>query len=204
MEIKPQPAAATAAVSEKSEQTNASRTRSVQSPYADWIEEDEIEPTTNSYRRTYPQQQLKSRTPSSTSNDHLPFDEEFQHLVSQITDERILKEEASFRAISRLTRDFRFAAMTYGKVIIAEKDLEFKDKTIKPSCELPGVAGGEKYVAGGILFRFAVDRNQIYGSDEFAGKVRFSLLLQFGVFHLHMYRKLRINFVVLASSFPLV
>lgn len=103
--------------------------------------------------------------------DRLPFDDEFQHLVSQITDERILKEEESFRALSRLTRDFRFAAMTYGKVIIAEKHLDFANKTIKPTTELPGIAGGAKYFAGGIMFRFAVDRNALYGSDEFAGKV---------------------------------
>ena len=104
------------------------------------------------------------------NHDHLPFNEEFQHLVSLITDERILKEEAAFRKLSRLSRDFRFAAMTFGKVIIVEKHLEYAQKTIKPCEELPGVAGGEKYMCGGILFRFAVDRNHIYGSDELAGK----------------------------------
>jgi hypothetical protein len=41
-------------------------------------------------------------------------------------------------------------------------------KTIKPNKNLGGYAGGEKYEAAGIIFKFAVDDKGLYGSDESA------------------------------------
>ena len=42
-------------------------------------------------------------------------------------------------------------------------------KTIPP-VSLGGVAGGEKYVVNGILFKFALDSSNIYGGDHNAMK----------------------------------
>lgn len=44
-------------------------------------------------------------------------------------------------------------ALTYGKIIINEKYLPVRHKTIKPSTELGGVLGGEKYVVHRMLFK---------------------------------------------------
>jgi hypothetical protein len=97
------------------------------------------------------------------------FDSEFQRTLDDISDEFILKEEDNFRRLSKLVRDFRDAALTYGKVIVAEHCLPEAQKTVKQA-NLPGFAGGEKYMAAGILFRLAVDSRNLYGSDEFAAK----------------------------------
>lgn len=43
------------------------------------------------------------------------------------------------------------------------------NKTIKP-VSIGGAAGGEKYLVNGILFKFALDFNKIYGGDENAAK----------------------------------
>jgi hypothetical protein len=44
-------------------------------------------------------------------------------------------------------------AETYGKVIISEINVPVEHKTIKP-ISIGGQAGGEKYIAQGILFKY--------------------------------------------------
>lgn len=62
-----------------------------------------------------------------------------------------------------------YTAQTYGRVIISELSVPVLNKTIKPT-SIGGAAGGEKYVVNGILFKFALDFNGIYGGDENAAK----------------------------------
>eukprot|EP01118_Nematostelium_gracile_P006177 TRINITY_DN1987_c0_g1_i1.p1 TRINITY_DN1987_c0_g1~~TRINITY_DN1987_c0_g1_i1.p1 ORF type:complete len:887 (+),score=181.40 TRINITY_DN1987_c0_g1_i1:68-2728(+) len=69
-----------------------------------------------------------------------------------------------------LSKDFLFTAQLYGKIIISESQLPPSEKTIKPF-ENKGVLGGEKYVTRGILFKFACDHNNLFGSDHAAAKV---------------------------------
>lgn len=71
--------------------------------------------------------------------------------------------------ISNLGKDFEYAARMYGKVIISEKFFPYGMKTIKP-VNISGMAGGEKYLVGGILFKFAVDSYGLYNSDLYASK----------------------------------
>jgi hypothetical protein len=55
-------------------------------------------------------------------------------------------------------------------VIIKERHVNVAKKTIKPlTCQ--GIAGGEKYLYDSIFFKYAVDQNHLFGSDEFAMKV---------------------------------
>ena len=68
---------------------------------------------------------------------------------------------ARFTLVTR-QQDFIYAAEAYGKIIISEQCLPSSMKTIKP-VQLGGVAGGEKYICQGILFKFAVDHAGIYG-----------------------------------------
>ncbi|GBG28810.1 Clustered mitochondria protein [Hondaea fermentalgiana] len=99
------------------------------------------------------------------------FDWEFQRLMEVVTrDQTVLRESETFQQLTALVQDFRHAAMVYGKVIISEKHLAVERKTIKP-VEVGGYAGGEKYVAGNVFFRFPNDMHGFYGgSIESASK----------------------------------
>ena len=57
----------------------------------------------------------------------------------------------------------------FAKIIISELSLPFDSKTIKPVA-VGGVAGGEKYIVQNILFKFAIDTEGLYRSDENAMK----------------------------------
>lgn len=63
-------------------------------------------------------------------------------------------------------------AECYGKIIISEKSLPEEMKTIKPIA-IGGVAGGEKFIVSGILFKFAAGDSSIniYGNEESAQKI---------------------------------
>jgi tetratricopeptide (TPR) repeat protein len=69
-----------------------------------------------------------------------------------------------------IAQDFLYSARSYGKIIISEAFLPDSEKTIRP-VKLGGVAGGDKYVVHNILFKFALDRRNFYGSDSAASKV---------------------------------
>ncbi len=59
-------------------------------------------------------------------------------------------------ALFEVTRDFIHTAKMYGQLIISERSLPLWEKSIKP-VKLGGVAGGDKYLVAGILFKFSQD-----------------------------------------------
>jgi hypothetical protein len=65
-----------------------------------------------------------------------------------------------------LSKNFVHVAKTFGKVIISERNLPPHCRTINP-VSVGGVAGGEKYIYHGILYKFAVDWLRIYGADQY-------------------------------------
>jgi hypothetical protein len=58
--------------------------------------------------------------------------------------------------LAALTQQFQETAFTYGRLIISERALPPEQRSIKP-INIGGVAGGDKYVHNGILFKFATD-----------------------------------------------
>lgn len=56
-----------------------------------------------------------------------------------------------------LAEDFVETAERYGRIIVSERHVSNELKTVKPAA-LGGVAGGEKFVVHGILFKFALDQ----------------------------------------------
>ena len=60
----------------------------------------------------------------------------------------------AFDSYSKIFQDFRETAKNVGRTIISEMHLADTDKTIRP-ISLGGVAGGQKLVHSGILFKFA-------------------------------------------------
>ncbi|KAN0035447.1 hypothetical protein ACTA71_004717 [Dictyostelium dimigraforme] len=88
--------------------------------------------------------------------------------------ERLLEMDdclEKFERLSSLEHDFVYAAESYGRIIISENFLADELKTIKP-VNVGGVAGGEKYIVQGILFKFALESETfgLYGNDENAMK----------------------------------
>mmetsp|Transcript_2469 Transcript_2469/g.7833 ORF Transcript_2469/g.7833 Transcript_2469/m.7833 type:complete len:1381 (+) Transcript_2469:798-4940(+) len=59
-------------------------------------------------------------------------------------------------ALADLADDFVATAQHYGKIIIAETFLPAQQKTVRP-VNVGGIAGGEKYIIQGVLFKFAFD-----------------------------------------------
>lgn len=47
--------------------------------------------------------------------------------------------------------------------------MPLEQRTVKP-INIGGIAGGEKFVVRGILFKFSYDVNNLYGGDEYAMK----------------------------------
>jgi WD40 repeat protein len=76
-----------------------------------------------------------------------------------------------FSRLESLAKDFVFVSTLYGKIIIAERFLPEEQRTIKPvTKELKGIAGGNKFIVEGILFKFADDHLGLYGGVENAMK----------------------------------
>ncbi|KAA0175196.1 hypothetical protein FNF27_03204 [Cafeteria roenbergensis] len=104
--------------------------------------------------------------------DSSAFDDTYQDTLDRITDEKIHEEVSQFERLVGLTRSFEQSAQQYARVIIGERHLPPSRKTIKP-VRLHGVAGGQKFLVGSILFRFAVADAQpvrIYPDDAAAAK----------------------------------
>lgn len=61
-----------------------------------------------------------------------------------------------YRSMSSIVRDFNHVASHYGTIIISELFLPIEQKTVPP-WDVGGIAGGIKYKAQGIIFKFAKD-----------------------------------------------
>jgi hypothetical protein len=65
------------------------------------------------------------------------------------------KKQLAISFIS-LVEDFVETAQHYGRIIISEVFIPPKEKTIKP-VSVGGVIGGEKFIVGNVLFKFAIE-----------------------------------------------
>jgi hypothetical protein len=87
-------------------------------------------------------------------------------------DKEAMKLKAAY-GITKLVKDFEYYAETYAKIIISERFIPEGKRTIHPvTLKLKGFAGGEKYIAYGILFKFITGdfSQKLYGTDENASK----------------------------------
>lgn len=102
----------------------------------------------------------------------IDWNEEFQQLVEVISSKTSSEDllRSSYSSLSRLMQDFVHVCKSYAKILVHEKSLPLRHKTIKPAA-LGGFAGGTKYIHAGILFKFSSsDHFNLYGSDERAAK----------------------------------
>ncbi len=78
---------------------------------------------------------------------------------------------SAYQRVMDIAKDFLHVAQSYGKIIITERFLSNEEKTIKP-IDVGGRAGGVKYIVSGVLFKFAIDDQNLFrGSDAAAHKV---------------------------------
>merc|ERR1712137_1168416 len=96
------------------------------------------------------------------------WNERFQELLDldDSTEEKCLEK---YQKLSALSADFVHTAKNFGKVIISERSFKNDHRTLCPRI-VGGVAGGEKYIHHGILFKFALNWQNIFPSDEAAMK----------------------------------
>ena len=87
--------------------------------------------------------------------------------IDQISDNVDAVERSA--ALLRLSDEFCETAQRIGRIIIDELSLPNSKKTYKPR-DMGGVAGGQKYLEGGVFFKFARDAFGLYGGDEFSMK----------------------------------
>eukprot|EP00953_Heterococcus_sp_UTEX-ZZ885_P002613 1929-Heterococcus_DN1.PRE.1 len=105
--------------------------------------------------------------------DDLSFDDwnkRCLHVINLPTDTDSSKLK-KYQALTALSKDFVTCAVTYGKTIISEMFLDEKLKSVTPSL-VGGIAGGQKYLLRGILFKLADGQHQgpYDSSDEAAAK----------------------------------
>eukprot|EP01103_Thecamoeba_quadrilineata_P002468 TRINITY_DN12422_c0_g1_i1.p1 TRINITY_DN12422_c0_g1~~TRINITY_DN12422_c0_g1_i1.p1 ORF type:complete len:1100 (+),score=240.39 TRINITY_DN12422_c0_g1_i1:58-3357(+) len=70
-----------------------------------------------------------------------------------------------------LKQDFLYNVRVYGKIIISESLIPNEKKTIPSVPGVGGIAGGLKYLKCNIIFKFAVDSEELYDGEKGAGKV---------------------------------
>mmetsp|Transcript_9515 Transcript_9515/g.17842 ORF Transcript_9515/g.17842 Transcript_9515/m.17842 type:complete len:990 (+) Transcript_9515:148-3117(+) len=97
------------------------------------------------------------------------WNQRFQKIIL-LPEDTQLERSSKFIALNALNKDFVSTAKTYAKTIISEYFLHVKDKGIV--CKnMGGVAGGQKYLWRGILFKMANGSSGPFnGSDEAASK----------------------------------
>jgi len=103
--------------------------------------------------------------------DDSDWNQRFQAIMEKIStfspNTPINEEITTNLALIGLAQDFLYSATAYGKIIISEVYLPDSKKTIKPA-NVGGVAGGSKYIAQDILFKFALDTEGLYGYNDSA------------------------------------
>mmetsp|Transcript_22531 Transcript_22531/g.32926 ORF Transcript_22531/g.32926 Transcript_22531/m.32926 type:complete len:1011 (+) Transcript_22531:60-3092(+) len=97
------------------------------------------------------------------------WNQRFQRIMD-MPENTDLERSIKYAELYTLNHDFVHTATTYAQTIISEYFLHIKDKSIVAK-NMGGIAGGEKYLWRGILFKMADGATGPYnGSDEAAAK----------------------------------
>ena len=92
----------------------------------------------------------------------------FVHLMSLESDDP-QTELLRAKNLRALAHSFSNVAKLIGTEIVLDRTRSVYDQKI-PSIDAGGLAGGEKFIAKGIFFKFARDVHKFYGGDRFAQK----------------------------------
>lgn len=113
--------------------------------------------------------QRAPRPPSGTgAGAGRDWNTEFQRILEMPNDTPQERLERALR-VRKFKGDFEEKAVEHARTIIEEVHLPNLQKSIR-SLDVGGQAGGEKYMADNIFFKFAIDSSDLYGGDEHAMK----------------------------------
>eukprot|EP01119_Soliformovum_irregulare_P004749 TRINITY_DN1583_c0_g2_i2.p1 TRINITY_DN1583_c0_g2~~TRINITY_DN1583_c0_g2_i2.p1 ORF type:complete len:871 (-),score=219.97 TRINITY_DN1583_c0_g2_i2:150-2762(-) len=96
---------------------------------------------------------------------HRDWNREYIQLVQKLNDFSQVTVSI-WKSIATLAREFVDTARLYAKILISELCLPDSQKTI-PAKDLGGVAGGQKFVFHGIIFKLALDTKLTDGDKPF-------------------------------------
>eukprot|EP01117_Protostelium_nocturnum_P004713 TRINITY_DN1709_c0_g1_i1.p1 TRINITY_DN1709_c0_g1~~TRINITY_DN1709_c0_g1_i1.p1 ORF type:complete len:1608 (-),score=618.00 TRINITY_DN1709_c0_g1_i1:52-4875(-) len=135
-------------------------------PYDDGLHRPIVPPPRDFLTILFAGTELEVQKSSQNQND-ISFERDWNDEYQSILEMEDSKDK--FESLKGLASDFVYAAETYGRIIISENCLPVSEKTIKP-VSVGGVAGGQKYIVCGILFKFCIDQFGLYGGDHNAMK----------------------------------
>jgi hypothetical protein len=99
---------------------------------------------------------------------NLPFNDDFQRLYEGAANTPHARRQCEGE-IEALQRKFASAARAAAEKLVAERALPVEQRTLRP-LQGWGHAGGEKFIVGQLLLKFARDDKGLYGGDERAHK----------------------------------
>jgi hypothetical protein len=91
------------------------------------------------------------------------FNQEYQDLYDQVPQNTIELEQRQ-QKLRQIESDFKTFAGAIAELIIVQQQFPPEQRFLRPREDVGGVAGGEKFVIGHVLFKFARDWLGIYGT----------------------------------------
>lgn len=100
----------------------------------------------------------------------MDWNAEFQSAVDDVNsltmNHSYEKRITAYSKLGKLYQNFIDTATLYGKILISERYLPEECRTFK-SCNIGGIAGGEKFLVQNILFKICTDHYGVFGGDEY-------------------------------------
>jgi tetratricopeptide (TPR) repeat protein len=107
---------------------------------------------------------------SKEGRTSMDWNAEFQSAVDDVNsltmNHSYEKRIAAYSKLGKLYQNFIDTATLYGKILISERYLPEECRTFK-SCDIGGIAGGEKFLVQNILFKICTDHYGVFGGDEY-------------------------------------
>jgi len=98
---------------------------------------------------------VKKQTKKKKLLHHLDWNENYQAAITT----------GNWPVLKELVQEFTHLAIRHAQILVEEIGLDPSMRTITPILA-GGVAGGEKFLVHGLLFKFALDVGDIYGGDD--------------------------------------
>lgn len=105
-------------------------------------------------------------TPRTTMDWNAEFQSAVEEVNSLTMNTHYEKRITAYSKLGKLYQNFIDTATLYGKILISERYLPEECRTFK-SCNIGGIAGGEKFLVQNILFKICTDQYGVFGGDEY-------------------------------------
>jgi len=110
--------------------------------------------------------QYDGKEPRTTMDWNAEFQSAVDEVNSLSMNHPYEKRINAYSKLGKLYQNFIDTATLYGKILISERYLPEECRTFK-SCDIGGIAGGEKFLVQNILFKICTDHYGVFGGDEY-------------------------------------